>query len=125
MSDIAEAERLLRTMAVALADAVRGDLPPTGPRVGADSGDPQTATLTVFEGHGVEVCVWTCTPGGWLITDRPTTEAMLLLEGAATITPVGGEPVHLVAGDVFVLPKGWSGRWDITEPVRKFAVLVS
>jgi uncharacterized cupin superfamily protein len=25
---------------------------------------------------------------------------------------------------VFVLPKGWSGRWDITETVRKLFVLV-
>jgi uncharacterized cupin superfamily protein len=23
-----------------------------------------------------------------------------------------------------VLPKGWSGRWDILEPVRKFYITV-
>ena len=44
----------------------------------------QTTTFDVFEGHGVTVAVWTCTPGGWEIVDRPNTEAMLLLEGATT-----------------------------------------
>ena len=28
-------------------------------------------------------------------------------------------------GDVFVLPKGWSGRWDVTETVRKLYILVA
>ena len=50
---------------------------------------------------------------------------MLLLGGAVTITPADGDPVELVEGDVFVLPKGWSGRWDITETVRKLFVTVS
>ena len=89
-----------------------------------DSGDPQTSGITFFSGHGVEVGVWECTPGGWAIVDRPTTETMMLLGGTAVITPADGEPVELGEGDVFVLPKGWSGRWDVTETVRKLYVLV-
>ncbi len=114
----------LRTMVVAYGDTLDGELEPLGPRVGFDSGDPQTSGVTFFEGHGVSVGVWECTPGGWAIVDRPTTETMLLLGGAATITPADGEPVDLVEGDVFVLPRGWSGRWDVTETVRKLYVLV-
>ena len=49
----------------------------------------------------------------------------MLLGGTAVITPADGEPVELGEGDVFVLPKGWSGRWDVTETVRKLYVLVS
>lgn len=120
-SSIAEA---LRTMVVAHANALDAELQPVGPRVGADSGDPQMATNVIFSGHGVEVGVWECTMGGWAIVDRPTTETMMLLRGSATITPARGEPVRLSEGDVFVLPKGWSGRWDIAETVRKFYVLV-
>ena len=44
--------------------------------------------------------------------------------GIARALPLLGEVFWVLAGDVFVLPKGWSGRWDITETVRKFAVLV-
>jgi uncharacterized cupin superfamily protein len=115
---------LLRTMVVAYGDVLDGELEPTGPRMGADIGAPETSAITFFEGHGVSVGVWECTPGGWAIVDRPTTETMLLLGGSVTITPLDGEPVELGEGDVFVLPKGWSGRWDVTETVRKLFVLV-
>ncbi|MFN8146639.1 MAG: cupin domain-containing protein [Candidatus Nanopelagicales bacterium] len=117
-------DEALRTMVVAYADVLDGELEPLGPRAGFDSGDPQTSGITFFSGHGVEVGVWECTPGGWAIVDRPTTETMMLLGGTAVITPADGEPVELGEGDVFVLPKGWSGRWDVTETVRKLYVLV-
>ena len=116
-------DETLRTMVVAYADVLDGGLEPLGPRAGADSGDPQTSGITFFAGHGVEVGVWECTPGGWAIVDRTTTETMLLLGGTVTITPADGEPVDLGEGDVFVLPKGWSGRWDVTETVRKLYVV--
>lgn len=113
----------LRTMVVAYGEVLDGALEPWGVRGGADTGDPQTSGITFFEGHGVTVGVWECTPGGWTILDRTDTETMLLLAGAVTITPLDGDPVDLVEGDVFVLPTGWSGRWDVTETVRKLYVL--
>ena len=121
-SDLSPAEAL-RTMVVAYADTLDGELEPLGLRAGADSGEPETSGITFFSGHGVDVGVWECTPGGWAIVDRPNTETMMLLEGTVTITPADGEPVELTEGDVFVLPKGWSGRWDITETVRKFYII--
>jgi uncharacterized cupin superfamily protein len=120
-ADLSPAEAL-RTMVVAYADVLDGELEPLGPRAGHDRGDPQTAGITFFSGHGVDVGVWECTPGGWSIVERTNTETMLLLAGAVTITPADGEPVELVEGDVFVLPRGWTGRWDITETVRKLYV---
>jgi uncharacterized protein len=116
---------LLRTMVVARGDVLDGALEPSGPRTGADDGDPQTSGVSFFEGHGVSVGVWECTPGGWAITDRGDTETMLLLGGLVRITPLDGEPVELEEGDVFVLPKGWSGRWDVLETVRKLYVIAA
>lgn len=121
-SDLSPADAL-RTMVVAYADVLDGALEPTGVRAGADSGDPRTSGIVFFSGHGVEVGVWECTPGGWPIHERPNTETMLLLAGTARITPADGEPVELGEGDVLVLPRGWSGRWDVTETVRKLYVL--
>lgn len=112
----------LRTMVVAYSDVLDGELEPWGPRAGADAGDPQTSGITFFSGHGVDVGVWECTPGGWAIEDRADTETMLLLGGRVRITPAGGDPVELGEGDVFVLPAGWSGRWDVLETVRKLFV---
>jgi uncharacterized cupin superfamily protein len=36
-----------------------------------------------------------------------------------TVTPDGGEPTEMSAGDVAVVPKGWAGTWDIHETLRK------
>lgn len=118
-----DASKLLAAMVVARAETLRGELEPWGPRVGFDAGDPQTSGVELFSGHGVEVGVWECTPGGWAIEDRPDTESMLLLRGRVRITALGQEPVELVEGDAFVLPKGWSGRWDVLETVRKLYVV--
>ncbi len=112
----------LQTMVLVYGDALDGELEELGPRVGFDSGDPQTSGITFFEGHGVAVGVWECTPGGWAIVNRNNTETMMLLMGQARITPADGEAVIVNEGDVFVLPKGWSGRWDVLEKVRKFYV---
>ena len=47
------------------------------------------------------------------------TETSLLIEGAVTVTPDGGEPVSLVAGDIAVFPAGLSCTWHVTQPLRK------
>ena len=83
----------LRTMVVAYADVLDGALEPLGPR----AAEPTAATpgrrgSSFFEGHGVSVGVWECTPGGWSITDRGDTGTMLPLAGAVTITPLHGSP---------------------------------
>lgn len=104
---------------------IAGPLLATGPRQGADAGDPQTSTLVLREaGDGVpSVGVWECTPGGWAIEDRPDTEVVLVLSGRATLTSSDGEATEIGPGDVAVLPLGWSGRWDVLETLRKVYVV--
>ncbi len=99
------------------------DLEDWGPREGADSGDPRMSGRIFFEGSGVQVGVWECTPGGWAIESRPDHETVQLLAGRARLTNADGSSVELTAGDVLTLPKGWSGRWDILETVRKLYVI--
>jgi len=96
-----------------------------GPRAGADAGEPMTSGRILYrsEEPPVEVGVWGCTPGGWPIVDRPDTETVRILEGRARLTDAGGRSVDLGPGDVLVLPRGWSGRWDVLEPVRKLYVV--
>jgi uncharacterized cupin superfamily protein len=96
-----------------------------GPRDGADCGQPRMSgrILHTTADGSVEVGVWACTPGGWAISHRPDTETVRILSGRARLTDADGLAVDLGPGDVLVLPKGWSGRWDILEPVRKLYVL--
>lgn len=96
-----------------------------GPRAGADVGDPRTRYAELFTEGGVETGVWASTPGGWPIENRADTEVVLIISGRATITDADGTKTEVGAGDVFVLPKGWSGRWDIVEDVEKLYVTIA
>lgn len=46
-------------------------------------------------------------------------ETCYILEGRVTVTPEGGEPVEIEAGDLVTFPRGMRCRWDIHEPIRK------
>lgn len=108
-------------------DLLEMELVPAGPRPGSDRGDPHTATRVLHESEdgAISVGVWSCTPGGWEIENRPDTEIIRLLDGHATITDKDGTQRRLVTGTVLVLPRGWSGRWDVHETVRKLYVVVA
>ena len=110
---------------IAVSDAdLFGDLEDTGPRPGADTGTPTTRTRVLFDAPPVQVGIWQCTPGGWTVANRPNTEIIHVLSGAARITDADGSVRELETGSAIVLPVGWSGRWDITSTVRKLYITV-
>lgn len=47
------------------------------------------------------------------------TEVCYILEGEVTVTPDGGKPVHIRAGDLVTFPKGMTCTWKITQDIRK------
>jgi len=86
------------------------------------SGDPQETFLNVFD-NGTErfACgVWQCTPGIVAMADWPYDEFCVLLAGRVVITPQGGVPQEYGQGDAFVIPRGFTGTWDIRETIRKY-----
>ncbi len=46
-------------------------------------------------------------------------ETCLILEGKVTITPDGGDPVEIKAGDFVEFPQGMKCVWKITSDIRK------
>ncbi|MFC9359446.1 cupin domain-containing protein [Rhodococcus sp. NPDC057014] len=102
------------------AGTVQGELTPAGQRPGADSGDPQLGTLPLDGSTDAQIGIWECRPGGWPVIDRPNTETCYIISGRATLTDDDtGTKVDISAGDFVVLPPGWSGRWDVTDTLRK------
>lgn len=100
--------------------AVTGPLEPRGRREGADSGDPQISWTAFDSSDDVKVGVWEAAPGGWPIVNRENTETCFIVSGRATLTDdETGEKNEIAAGHVVTFPKGWSGRWDVTETIRK------
>ncbi len=52
----------------------------------------------------------------WTYEER---ETCYILEGRVTVTPEGGDPVTIGAGDLVTFPAGLSCTWDVREPIRK------
>ncbi|WP_175839110.1 cupin domain-containing protein [Burkholderia anthina] len=91
-----------------------------GQRAGADRGDPQIAIQRLAPDAAGNLGIWECQPGGWPVVDRPDTEFTVILSGRANLTDdASGDVVEIGAGDLVILPPGWTGRWDIIETVRK------
>ena len=105
-------------MTVHLPDVVSGELEDWGPLEEATGPAMSTAGMQVWVDGDASGGVWECTPGPshWTLE---THEVIHLVAGRMTVTPDGGEPTELGAGDMAVFPKGWSGSWDIHETVRK------
>jgi uncharacterized cupin superfamily protein len=111
----------MSTFVHASASTIAGDLEPTGPVPNADSGDPQASVLRFDTDDSLRAGIWECQPGGWSVENREATETCYILSGHAFITNAAtAERFEITAGDVFVLPKGSSYRWDVTETIRKF-----
>lgn len=62
--------------------------------------------------------VWTCKTSEfpWTYDSR---ETCYLLEGDVIVTPDGGTPVSIKAGDLVTFPAGMSCRWHVLQAVRK------
>ncbi len=83
------------------------------------SGTPQASVAilwrnregTLFNG------VWHCTPGTFYLEHADETVAFI--EGRATITPEGGEPIEVSAGETAFFPDGTRALWEVHETVRK------
>lgn len=99
-------------------------LQPLGVRADAEHGSPMVASETFLDNGHMGVGVWTCTPGSFPISNPTTSEAFHILEGVFFLTNEDGTSQRCVAGDTILLPKGWSGRWDIIETVKKVWVVV-
>jgi uncharacterized cupin superfamily protein len=88
-----------------------------------DSGDPEMWVGSLTEG-AIESGVWTCSVGGWPETDYAVNEVMVMVDGRLRITNADGTTHELTEGDMFFLPKGWSGRWDVLEDMKKIYFIV-
>ena len=85
--------------------------------------DLQWMVAPLTEG-AIESGVWTCNVGGWDESDYAVDEVMVMVDGRLRITSSDGSVNELTAGDIFCLPKGWAGRWDVLEPMKKIYFII-
>ena len=63
--------------------------------------------------------IWECGVGSWRVVFTET-EFCHLLAGVIVVTGDDGSERVFRAGDAFVSPAGFTGIWDVREPVRKY-----
>jgi uncharacterized cupin superfamily protein len=101
-----------------IAGAVEAELEDWGPLEEATGPEMATAGVELWVDGEASAGIWECAAGPSFWTLK-THEVVYIVAGSMTVTPDGGEPSNISAGDLAVFPKGWSGTWDITETIRK------
>jgi uncharacterized cupin superfamily protein len=64
--------------------------------------------------------VWACDAGTLKIENLAIDEACYLIEGVVVITDSNGHSERLVAGEAFVLHRGFVGTWHMPGPIKKY-----
>jgi len=84
------------------------------------SGDPHTVTLNGYESEDGKrlMGIWESSPGVWKV-DYKDWEYCHFLEGRCILTPEGGKPIELKAGDVFVIEPGFKATWEVLSELRQ------
>jgi len=83
------------------------------------SGEPESTMAILWRTDDGKLYngVWHCTPGVFMLSSPG--ETITLIEGDVTITPEGGEPVDVRAGEIAYIPEGTRAKWEVHETVRK------
>ena len=66
--------------------------------------------------------LWRSEVGKWHIAYTEE-EVCVMLEGVSIITDEEGVAVTVVAGDRFVIPRGFTGTWEVVQPSTKTYVI--
>lgn len=100
------------------------DMQPDDPVKYVVSGNPQTMFNELAKGEGFESGVWSCSAGAFEISSYSINEVMLLVAGSMSLTDLTGKTVELDEGDMFFIPKGWSGTWTVHQDMKKMYVIM-
>ena len=88
-----------------------------------ESGTLRNSQTVLFEGEN-NVSVWDAGPAK-LIFETPNTidEFVVVLKGELILSDNDGNSTTYKQGDMFMLPKGFVGAWDMTEEYRELIVI--
>lgn len=89
--------------------------------------EPKDATDCAFTtaASKVNLGFWECSPGIFKTTRDKVHEVILVLEGKGTLVSDTGERLDHEAGDMVLIPAGWSGAWEIHKQFKKQYILIS
>jgi uncharacterized cupin superfamily protein len=66
--------------------------------------------------------IWRSEPGAWMI-HYTEEEYCVMLEGVSVITDAAGASTTVLAGERFIVPRGFVGTWEVVETTTKQFVI--
>lgn len=89
------------------------------------SGNPQRLSYPFYEHPQMACGVWTCEVGAWRIAFAENKQEFFnVLAGRLRISDTQGSAHEYAAGEAGVIPPGFTGTFEVLEPVRKYYVVV-
>lgn len=89
------------------------------------SGNPLRTTWNHYENAGVSAGTWACEVGSWRIAfPEGKDEFFHVIIGRIRITDDAGIAKEFGPGEACVIPGGFTGLFEVVEPVRKHYVIV-
>lgn len=87
-------------------------------------GVEHTYESKLFDGEFIAF-VWQGDDGILQMTNHPFDQFVQVLHGAAILTDEDGASQEFQTGDCFVLPKGYTGTWEIRDNYRELIMFES
>ena len=88
------------------------------------AGNPLRTTWEAYESQGMEAGIWSCEKGAWQIAfAEGKDEFFCIIEGRIKITDADGIAKEFGPGQGCVIPSGFTGTFEVLEPVQKYYVI--
>jgi uncharacterized cupin superfamily protein len=75
-----------------------------------------------YTGPQLEAAIYESDDGAIRFKDFPCDEHVTVVNGKTTLTSANGEKHSFQAGNTFVVPKGWTGVWELKNGYREMIV---
>jgi uncharacterized cupin superfamily protein len=86
------------------------------------AGDPKESLHVAIEDKTGAAGIWQAEPGTYQMKNYPSHEFCYVLEGFVIITDLDRNKEEYGVGAAFVIPKGFSGTWEMPEGMKKYYV---
>lgn len=104
--------------------AVQQDRPAADRKV---SGDPLRSTWNLFDSASGDMSagIWRSEPGSWkVVFGAQEDEFFYVTQGRCRVVDAQGGAKEVGAGDALLIPGGFTGVFEVLEPLEKYYVIV-
>ena len=97
---------------------------PDWPSAMVQSGTARNSGARLHEGQN-NVTLWNAGPARFSVPlpGFPYDQFVLVLKGQLVLTDTNANSATYDEGDMFMIPRGWAGTWDMTEEYREFIIV--